>query len=112
MLLDRRDILRVEDGKGGEMQWHEERDVQKENRSCFRGFFLSRVRYILAYIYTHTYTVHIHSKDENDAREGERGTWHASGIRDCPLKPARVDTKCYSAHGFHARRHILSVWEK
>jgi len=49
---------------------------------------------------------------KKDARRWTEKTWHASGIRDCPLKPARVDTKCYSAHGFHAPRHILCVWEK
>lgn len=52
-----------------------ERCVRSKNRSCFRRFFLSRVRYIY-----HTYTHCTHSEDENDVREGERGNlarvWH------------------------------------
>lgn len=34
----------------------------------------------------------------------EVGTRLAYGTK--PLKPARVDTKCYSAHGFHGSGHI------
>lgn len=58
-----------------------ERCVWSENRSCFRGFFLSRVRctriHIQTYIQTHAAYTH---EDENDAREGERENlarvWH------------------------------------
>lgn len=64
------------------MQWHEERDVQKENRSCFRGFFLSRVRYILPYIYIHTYILYtyiVRTRMTREKESGELGTRLAYG---------------------------------
>lgn len=77
----RRDILRIEDGKGGEMRWHEERDVCEAKIGAVSAGSSSQGSD--AHVYTHMHTLRdtAHTyKDENDAREGERGNlarvWH------------------------------------
>lgn len=65
----------------------------KIGAACFRGFFLSRVRerdthtHIHARELTHRARERLKRARGGRMRKGE--TWHASGIRDCPLKPAR-----------------------